>query len=219
MEVAVMADGEWDSSWGRVELEKNKPDVLICADGGANLALSSRRIPDVVVGDLDSITENNLRLCLENNTKIKKFPAEKDQTDLELALEFAEEYLQIMGRPEDEIQLYAAGGKRIDHLLGNIAIMLGFARSGRRVRMIDRSFTAWVVLSGKESLKGSTGQLLSIIPLSEAARVSSLGLYYELDNLVLLQSSPRGISNVFRGEKAEIEVLAGAVLVIMLNET
>ncbi len=218
MKVAVMADGEWDYLWGRNELETQKIDVLICADGGANLAISSGRIPDVLVGDLDSITTDNLSKCLENETKIIKYPAEKDQTDLELALDFAQNYLESHGQPENTILLYAAGGKRLDHLLGNVAIMLGAAQNKRTVIMTDKSYLAWIMLPGRETINATVGQLLSIIPLSEKAVVCSRGLYYELNHLTLWQNSARGVSNILRESKVELEVRQGNILVILFDK-
>ncbi len=218
MKVAVMANGEWNVSWGQRELATQEIDVLICADGGGNHALAAGKFPDVLIGDLDSITEDSLKICQNHNTKIKKFPREKDETDLELALAYAETYLQGYGCQEDAIYLYAAAGRRLDHLLGNISLMLGFAEKNRRIKLVDSSFTAWVMLPGKELLKGIEGQQLSIISLSEQARVTSRGLYYELNNLTLFQNTTRGISNVFNEELAEIEVQEGKVLIILLND-
>jgi thiamine pyrophosphokinase len=215
MKVAVIANGNWDPHWGRKELAKEKIDVLICADGGGNHAVSSGRIPDVIVGDLDSISEASLSKCQSNNTKIKKYPVEKDQTDLELALEHAEEYLRAYGKPEDEIILYAAGGKRLDHLLGNIALMLHWAEKDRTIKMLDNNYQAWVMLPGTKTIKGTQGQELSLIPLSAKAQVTSRGLYYELDKLTLSQNSTRGISNVFKEDLAKIQVHEGKILVII----
>lgn len=219
MKVVVIANGEWDISWGRNELKGKQIDVLICADGGGNLAISSGRIPDVLVGDFDSITQENFSKCLDGNTEIKKYPAEKDETDLELAVKYAEATLQCYGNSKDEIFLYAGGGKRLDHLLGNIALMLGSALNNRRIRMIDKNYQAWIMLPGKEIIQGFKGQELSIVVLSEQARVTSKGLYYELANLTLLQSGARGISNVFKDEEAEIELHEGRILIITLTQS
>ncbi len=219
MRVIVLANGEWESAWGRSELTKEKIDLLICADGGANLAISSGLLPDVLVGDLDSITQVNLEKCQESNVSIKKFQSQKDQTDLELAMEYAQVYLESYGNLNDEIFLYAAGGKRLDHLQGNIALMLGSAKRGRRIKMVDKTYDAWIMLSSEEIVKGSIGQQMSLLALSEEAKVSSQGLFYELDNLVLLQSATRGISNVLTEEEVSIKVHNGNLLVVLIKET
>lgn len=214
MRVIVLANGEWDSEWGRSELTKEKTDILICADGGANLAIESGVLPDILVGDLDSITQENLEKCLASNVKIKKYPSQKDQTDLELAMEYAQDYLKSYGSTNNEIFLYAAGGKRLDHLQGNIALMLGYAQEGRRIRMIDKTYDAWIMSPSKEIVRGSIGQEISLISMSEETLVSSQGLFYELDNLVLLQNATRGISNVFTEEEVQIIVHKGNLLVV-----
>jgi len=217
MKVAVIANGDWDIHWGREQFAKEQVDVLIGADGGGNLAISSGKIPDVLIGDFDSITTENLDVCRENHTIIQKYPREKDETDLELALAYAEALLQSRGYPGDEIALYAGGGKRIDHFLGNLALLLRAAENNRRIRMIDKSFVAWMMLPGKETIRGTPGQELSIIPISESALVTSRGLYYELNSLVLRQNKARGISNVFKEKYAEIEVHRGKIFIVLLQ--
>lgn len=217
MKVVVIANGDWDIEWAKAELSK-EIDILICADGGGNLALVSGRIPDVIVGDLDSLTEDNLEKCQNCNTKIKKYPCQKNETDLELALEYAQKYLESYGQPEDEIILLGAGGKRLDHLLGNIALMIAYAEVGRRIIMKDKSSQAYVILPGREKLKGSKGQEISLLALSEEAVVTSKGLFYEMDRLILPQKSPRGISNIFTGSEAELVIHQGIVLAVFLNK-
>jgi len=219
MKVAVMANGEWDVTWGQEALAKTQIDMLICADGGANHAISSGSIPHVLIGDLDSITADNLSICQSEKTEIIQYPREKDQTDLELAVEYAHSYLQSCGQSEDQIMLYGAGGKRLDHLLGNIALMLGYAQRQRTVKMIDKNHQAWIMPPGTQVVHGAKGQELSIIPLSEKATVSSKGLYYELNNLTLFQNAARGMSNVFRNNQATIDVHDGMIMVIVLVDT
>lgn len=216
MKTAVMANGEWDIEWGHAELDKTNIAMLVCADGGGNLAIASGRLPDILIGDLDSITEENLEKCMTGHTEIKIYPKEKDQTDLELAVAYAESYLQSVGASQNEIILYAAGGKRMDHLMGNLSLMIGYAQKGLRLKMKDRNSEAWVMVPGKEKIKGNIGQQLSIVPLSDYACISAEGLYYELNRLTLAQNSPRGISNVFTHEEIAVEIHEGKALIYLL---
>ncbi|NLO96761.1 MAG: hypothetical protein GX091_01570 [Peptococcaceae bacterium] len=80
--------------------------------------------------------------------------------------------------------------------------------------MKDKAFRAWVMLPGRETIKGKEGQRLSIISLSEKAKLKSQGLYYELNNLVLWQNSARGISNVLVENEVFLEVLSGYVFIV-----
>lgn len=212
--IAVLANGAWDSEWGKRVL--HEVDFLICADGGANCAALSGRMPDFVIGDLDSISPENLNHCKNTGCVIEQYPCEKDETDLELALLRAEEKASLVG--QEDIWLYGASGNRIDHFLGNVALMLSYARKGYRIRLVDPEHEMWI-LQGREEISAPQGQELSLISLSEKALVTTEGLYYPLQKGVLFQDSPRGISNVFLGGKAVIEVHEGWVMVVIPTAT
>ena len=211
MKIAVLANGAWEPDWGKSVL--NKVDFLICADGGANHAFLSGRIPDLLIGDLDSISPANLKLC-ENYSGcvIQQYPCEKDETDLELALIWAER--QARQTEDQEILLYGAAGKRMDHFLANIALMLAYARKGLRLRLVDLEHEMWIV-QGRENIPGSKGQKLSLIVLSSSAVITTEGLYYSLQQETLFQDSPRGVSNVFLDNEAVVQVHEGWVLVVL----
>jgi len=210
MKIAVLANGAWNLEWGTQVLKD--VDYLICADGGANQAILSGHIPNLLIGDLDSITPESLKQCEDVGCVIERFPCEKDETDLELALIRAEEQARLVS--ERDIWLYGATGKRIDHFMGNIGLMLAYARKGYRIRLLDPDHEIWI-LQSRECIRGSIGQELSLIALSEKAVVTTEGLYYPLQQGVLWQDSPRGMSNVFLGEEAVIEVHSGWVLVVL----
>lgn len=210
MRVAVLANGLWDANWGRTEL--SQVDYLVCADGGANAASASGRLPDALIGDLDSITPENLARCEQAGIEIRKYPREKDETDLELALGWAVQ----MADPGEDILLYGGTGGRIDHFLGNVALLLRYARQGRRIRLKDPQHEMWILL-GRESVHGEKNKELSLIVLSERAVVSSEGLYYPLNRTTLRQDSPRAVSNVFVQDEATVEVHSGWVMVVLLK--
>lgn len=212
IKIAVLANGVWDSEWGKEALKGI--DFLICADGGANYAALSLRMPDLVIGDLDSILPENLNHCKNAGCIIERYPSEKDETDLELALYRAEEKARLLGL--QDIWLYGATGRRIDHFLGNVALMLAYARKGYRLRIVDPEHELWVI-QRREEIFGSPGQEISLISLSEKSVVTTEGLYYPLQKGVLLQERPMGVSNVFLGEKAVVEVHEGWVVVVLLK--
>ncbi|MGE4271453.1 MAG: thiamine diphosphokinase [Desulfitobacterium sp.] len=220
MNIAVVANGEWDQIWGKRELSTY--DRLIAADGGANRIMESGYLPDAVVGDLDSIKAEYLESCRQQGVRILSYPCEKDETDLELALDYAAKISEEEGIGESspreikEIFLLGATGGRIDHLLGNLSIMHGFLKRGLRIRMKDPHQELWLLASQKK-LTGLKGQKLSIIPVTEKAVVRTEGLYYPLHQEVLHQDSPRGISNVFLGDEALIDVSSGTVAVVILR--
>jgi len=210
MKIAILANGAWDLEWGKQALKE--VDFLICADGGANSAIRSGRLPNLLIGDLDSILPENLKRCANVECVIERYPCAKDETDLELALFRAEEQARFVG--QTDIWLYGATGKRIDHFLGNLALMLAYARKGYRIRIVDPEHEMWI-LQGREEIKRSLGQELSLIALSEKGIVTTEGLRYPLQKGVLFQESPRGVSNVFLSEEVVIQVHEGWVLVVL----
>lgn len=212
MRIAVIANGSWDPEWGKKEL--TVIEYLICADGGANSALLSGRIPEVLIGDLDSVEPVNLEKLKQAGVKVEQYPPEKDETDLELALK---EAIALAGTTGDrELYLYGATGGRTDHFLGNIALMLQYAREGYKIRLIDPEQEMWIIRpKQQEIIAGSKGQRISLIALSEQAVVTTAGLYYPLVREALYQDSPRGISNVFLDSEAMIQVDEGWLLAIL----
>jgi len=210
LKIAVVGNGEWNIEWGRKQLAL--VDQLICADGGANSALMSERYPDLAIGDFDSLTPENYQRLKQAGVKLIQYPREKDQTDLELALEYAK--TEALKYGEQDIWLYGATGRRHDHFLGNVGLLLAYARQGLRVRMLDPDQEMWVV-QGTESISGAPGQQISLLSLTDRALVSTEGLYYPLRSEFLHQDSPRGISNVLLSTEATIQVQEGWVLVLL----
>lgn len=221
MKIAVVANGEWDQEWGRVELSAY--EMIIAADGGAKHIMQSGFFPHALIGDLDSIDSEILELCRQKGIPIISYPSQKDETDLELACMYGMEVWQkakderAKGEGIPEITLLGGTGGRIDHLLGNLALLLKFWRQGYRIRMKDSIHDIYLV-EGKKNIQGYSGQTLSIIPVSSKAKVYTEGLYYPLHGEYLYQDTPRGISNILVGSEAEIEVSEGIVLVVQLQK-
>ncbi|MDR3271582.1 MAG: thiamine diphosphokinase [Peptococcaceae bacterium] len=212
MKIAVLANGDWDPVWGVEEL--HTVDYLICADGGANAALEAQRLPDLLIGDLDSVRASTLRICREQGVGIQEYPTRKDETDLELALLRAEEKLRYTGSPCPEIWLYGATGGRTDHLLGNLTLAVAYARRGVALRFKDPNQEIRLIHTRTE-ISGNVGQQISLLPCwGEAAWVSTQGLAYVLDHEELLPDRVRGISNVFTAQTCVIDVHQGTLWVI-----
>ena len=214
MKIAVVANGIWDKEWGKRELAE--ADYVICADGGGNAAITSGHIPDALVGDMDSVTGENLAACQAAGAEILAYPMEKDETDLELALRYAVAKMAEWGEVDKELYLYGGLGGRIDHQLGNIALMLGLAMEGIKIRAKDPEQELWVIL-GREEITGRKGQEISLIILSAEAVISTEGLYYPLCRARLKQTTPRGISNVLTEDKIKVTVEEGWVLAVLLK--
>ena len=210
----VVAHGEWDVEWGRRVLHDPEVQKVIAADGGADKVVMSGRMPDVVIGDLDSVTGETLALCEGNGVCIERFPRAKNETDLELALDWAHEHAGT-----DDVVLVGAGGGRVDHWLGNVGLLMKYAELGRRVFMCDAGSEAWVMGPGRQDLEAYRGCLFSILPLSTEVEASGTGLEYPLDRLVLYRKRPQGISNVVTCVGPNwLEVYRGIALLVALHK-
>jgi thiamine pyrophosphokinase len=174
-------------------------DLVIAADGGADVALMAGIVPAVLVGDMDSVSPATRERLAEVGVETVVLPVEKDVTDTEFALHLAIE------RGAQEVWLAAAWGGRMDHALGNVLLMLRARRQGARMRIVGHDSEA-VLVGGRTALDAAAGDIVSLIPLSDVVEgVSTEGLKYALAGDSLTQGSTRGISNEVVSLPAAVE--------------
>ncbi len=183
--------------------------LTIAADGGARHMLALGLAPQVVIGDMDSLSETELAHCAALGAAILRYPPAKDETDLELALLYA------AGRGAETVRVIGAMGGRLDQTLANILLLTLPVLRGRDVRLVAGRQAAWLLWPGQHRLDGQIGDTLSLIPLGgEAAGVATDGLAYPLRDETLLFGPARGISNVFSADAAAVRFSAGMLLVV-----
>jgi thiamine pyrophosphokinase len=183
-------------------------DLIIAADKGALTALQYGCTPAIIVGDFDSLTIPSDELK-RMGSKLMQVAVEKDETDTELAVQIAIE------RGIDTITLLGGlGGERFDHTMANILLLAGFENIS--IRIVDGPSTCWLLRGpGSTRTQGQQGDLLSLLPLTaDATGVRTQGLYYPLKGETLRFGKPRGVSNVFTGEQAEVSLAGGMLLII-----
>lgn len=201
--IIIFANGELP------DLEKSHTllhddDFIIAADGGARHALALGLTPNIIIGDLDSLNAE----CLTFNTEIIQFPADKNETDLELAIQHA-----LTLNPEQIIVLAALGG-RLDQTLGNIALVNNVQRSTFNVRLDDGIEEVFFCHSNC-NIQGTSGDIVSLIPWQgEVTGIATTGLKWSLQNETLYPQKTRGISNEMTGDTATIQIKSGLLLII-----
>jgi thiamine pyrophosphokinase len=183
-------------------------DRVICADAGARHARLLGRVPDLVVGDMDSLEAEDREWLVANGVREVRYPRDKDQTDLELAIEHA-----LADGPEELIIMAASGG-RLDHTLGNIALLDHHRLLGRQCSL-DDGIEQVLLCRTRIEVRGLPGDLVSLLPWGVPAEgVWTAGLRWSLRGDTLLAESSRGISNEMTADRAEIRVQSGRLLVI-----
>jgi thiamine pyrophosphokinase len=185
-------------------------DRIFCADGGAAHALALGLTPAVLIGDLDSLAPETARQMAANGVIIHRFPARKDQTDLELALQLA-----AIEQP-DEILLVTALGGRLDQMLANIFLLTRPNYAPARLSLADGRQWATALRSGQNlTLAGRPGDTLSLVPLTPTVTgVHLSGVEWPLTGAALSFGSTLSISNTLTGPEAHLSVGEGLLLVV-----
>ncbi|HET59387.1 MAG TPA: thiamine diphosphokinase, partial [Chloroflexi bacterium] len=183
-------------------------DFLIAADGGARHLLKLGRFPDLLIGDLDSLTPAEVDHMQANGTQVERYPIDKDWTDLELALEAA------LQRGFHHLNLAGALGSRIDHTLGNLFLLTHPKAAGVDLRLEDGREELRLV-KGEITLRGQPGDRVSLVPLDEIVEgVRTRNLQWPLEDETLYRHATRGISNLMTAATATISARMGVLLCI-----
>jgi len=186
-------------------------DLMIAADGGARNAWQRGmgKIPDVIIGDLDSLSPDEMAGYDRAGASLYRFPPDKNETDLELALDFA------VKSGATEITLYGLFGGRWDMTFSNLLLLAAPKYAGVRLHIIEGDTDMYILRGGETlTLQGQPGQTVSAIPLAGSATgVTYTGLTWPLDNVTLPFGTPRGVSNSLSAETAEIHLKEGTLLI------
>ena len=181
-------------------------DMIICADGGLNVAAAAGIEPDVVIGDMDSADPELLKNTDE--ARIIRHPADKDLTDGRLALDYA------VDAGCAEIVISCALSSIIDHSLANIQ-MLSSVPEDINVRIMEPDVCVSVI-TGPTShvINGEKGERVSLLPLSEEVDgITLAGLKYPMNGGHFSIKGMNGISNEMEGDMASVSVKKGVLAV------
>lgn len=195
----------------REKIEKYKIDKIIAVDGGANKARKVELLPDIIIGDLDSISEQNKNYYSQNNVELLKFPVEKDQTDSEIAVDYCLE------NDIEKIYLTAALGGRVDQQLANLNLLEYINQLKLEAVIISKKVEIALIKSSHRFLD-KKGYRLSLIPQSKIVKkVSIKGCKYNLEKQDIKRSESRGISNLIENTEAEVTVESGLLIYVLEN--
>ncbi len=210
MDALIFANGEIDDGAMVSRALAHAPDALIvAADGGVRVAAHYGLRVDTVIGDMDSLPADDLAALAAQGAQIIRHAAEKDETDLELALIWAVEHgatwLRVIG----------ATGGRLDQILSNIYLLALPSLDSCDVQLVAGKQAAWLARPGKTVIQGAPGDTVSLIPLNGVVSgVVTTDLYYPLNDEDLFFGPARGVSNVMTTAQAVISVRAGVLLVV-----
>jgi thiamine pyrophosphokinase len=205
--VLVFAYGELRDPRAAREMA-TRADWIIAADGGLAHVQALNLKLDLLVGDLDSVSPEQIRWAEKMGAEVRRFPLDKDETDLELALQ------EAVATGCSRITITGALGGRLDQTLSNIYLLNLPVLADLDVR-IDDGAQEVILIHGAVTLEGGLGDTVSLLPLSPIVRgISTSGLRYPLTNESLIFYRSRGISNEMLAENASVQIQSGILLCI-----
>lgn len=179
-------------------------DFVIAADAGYRVCRACGIVPDLLLGDFDSMEQP------EDFANVCRVPVEKDDTDTMLAIKTA------LDSDCGTVYIYGGtGGKRLDHTLANLQSLLYLRRRGARGYLYDDDFVWTVVENETITIEREVEWgLLSAFCLGDrAAGIDTAGLQYPLKDGVLTPEFPLGVSNHILEPRAVLTVKEGALAV------
>jgi thiamine pyrophosphokinase len=183
--------------------------LIVAADGGARYALAAGIVPDLIVGDMDSLGEDLAREAEQRGASLQRHPARKDKMDGHLAV------LAARGWGATAADFLCAAGGKPGAVFAVPHILLAAERIGLRSTVSADWGRMFVLEAGSRIVEGTAGDSVSIFPLSgPATGVTLEGMTYPLTNASLEPGDTLGFHNELVGQKAEVSVVSGALLVL-----
>ena len=211
MKVIIISGGNPPS---RELLHKEITDnaFLIGADSGANCLYEYNILPDLLVGDFDSIDEKALDYFKKNNCMIDTYPTEKDFTDTEIAVNKA------LSMSPKEIIFLGCTGSRVDHLLGNIGMLKICLENGVNAYIKDEKNNIRLI-NASTSINGTVGEIFSVQSYGdEIVGLTIEGAKYPLNDYNLKIGQSITISNEFANPQVQLKFTSGILMIILSSD-
>ncbi len=207
--ITIFANGDFPST----DISISPNEMILAADGGARHCLKIGVRPQVVIGDFDSLSNEEIATLEAAEVQLIRYPVDKDETDLELTLD----YSVTIGATE--ITLYGLLGGRWDMTFANILLLASPSYAHIFFRIINGNTIAYLLHGGEIlNLHARPGALVSAIPLISPARgITYQGLEWPMENATLPWGTPKGVSNKMISTKAQISLEEGLLLVFVIN--
>lgn len=208
-QIVIVSNGildDWIASQIRQE------DFVIGVDRAAWWLMQHNIISDIAIGDFDSCTKEELSAIKAHISDVRKFNSNKDETDLELAVDAA-----VAVHPR-YVTIYGAIGSRMDHTIANIFLLKKLHDLNINGLLIDQTNKVKLAFGTTVILKDIKYRYISILPFSNECMYDISGCTYSGLGIYLRKGDTRGISNEIIGSSAEIIVSKGIALVIQSRD-
>ena len=167
----IAANGEFPYNKIAIRQIRECNSIIAC-DGAANTLINKGYIPDIIIGDLDSISSENKVNYSDKIIEVK----DQNQNDLRKAIDYA-----IIRKIED-IRIIGATGKREDHTIGNIFSLIKYHAVNIKIFTNTGFFTT---INSNKRIKSFKGQQVSIFSLDNTIQIESTNLKYNFNKRVI----------------------------------
>jgi thiamine pyrophosphokinase len=208
----VISSGDKPIPLGVVELVNDRRYRVVVADGGLRRCLDAGLEPHLLIGDLDSAPAELVAAFLERGGDVRRFPTDKDATDLELALDAVE-------GDGDLVIVGGDGEDRFDHLIGELWHVASVAHRWSTTTIHYPPSVIHVLMAPEQAASvtvvGNPGSVVSLMAVSATVDgVTTTGLRWPLNHETLRWGSTRSVSNELQQSTATVSIAEGSLLVV-----
>lgn len=178
-------------------------DFVIAADGGANYLMKERILPDLIIGDLDSISRKSQLFFSNKRVEILKI-REQETTDFEKCLKYCKK------NKVKDIIVFGATSMRPDHTLNNFSVLKRY-KSKAEIKFVSDEFEIFYVNKSAE-FRYRAGETVSFLAFPVARGVRTKGLKYRLKGEKLEFGIREGTLNKSVSDKISVKIHSGNLL-------
>ena len=213
----VISGGVVETGFAEEYLSRKEFDTVVCADAGLDSAYQLDLPVHYAMGDFDSVSKEVLASYQSGEiqgirTEFTPYPPEKDATDTHIVLDW------VVKRHPEEIVILGATGKRLDHFLANVHVLMQPLLQGIPAYLVDKHNKLYMIdhdyILKREEL---SGKYISLIPFTQRVTgVCLRGFKYGLENAVLTAGDSLGVSNeLMEGEDSASIILREGILIVV----
>lgn len=187
---------------------------LVAVDGGCRFFKAVGMTPDVIIGDLDSVS--SIPSQFREKSQLLIYPKDKNKTDLQLALEYC------VSEKARVVDIVSPGVGEVDHFLGNVMLLglfdkLSAVSTKPKIRIVSADYEILWIHDSRRSFSDCVGDRLSVIPVSPAVRLTCRGMEFTADRVRIARGHSHGLRNRIAGRRASVGIEGKALVVHRLS--
>lgn len=212
----IITGGTIEEEFAKQFISTHKFDSIIVVDGGLQFVYDYELLPDIIIGDFDTVDDFILSKYMNNGySRIIRLNPIKDSTDTEEAIDYA------IYSGFEKAYILGGVGNRIDHSIGNLFLLKKAMENGLKAIIYTSTSKIFMISKNTTIKKNKDFKYISFIQFDGPAMgVTLTGFKYEVEdmNFDTKKTYSLGISNEFKDSVGEVKIKKGSLLVIMSKD-